>query len=502
MNQQKNPKPNQEPKLIYTFFILMGIAHLLPYNALIVAYNYFSVTLGTVAKNFEFQFILIFNLTVGSPLIGSLILTWSRHRRKSIAKISKQNFSLRIVPGLIGYIVLTFSIPFVINYTPITLSFKLIMIEVGLIGISTGLVQSGLFAYVSTLPPKYIVAIITGQAISGTVISVIGIITKFTNDYSESDIKISSIIYFSICSFITLIILIGYLKVIKSDFGKKYSQLHYSNSVESFTKSKSFKNKNNKNENANENENGKENKNENKNENNNKSENDIESDQSKTKIKNIKSPYQSSDEDKKLVSLSSDSEDFPENQENGFIESEQLVKQAWKRVSIWDLFLKLLPLELNLVFIYIVTLSLFPSIVVKIPSTYHKLNKTGWYPMILITLFNICDLLGRLVVNYATKIKSNAYLYILVVSRLAFCFLFVLMVRKTIFNDFLTYLFVIIFGLSNGFCSCLTMMKGPTFKNVLSHEKDNVGVILSFFLQIGLFAGSSLSYAMIPFLPK
>ncbi len=60
------------------------------------------------------------------------------------------------------------------------------------------------------------------------------------------------------------------------------------------------------------------------------------------------------------------------------------------------------------------------------------------------------------------------------------------------FGDWLTIVGIIVFSLSNGFFSSLAMIEGPA--SVDAQEKQTAGLMMSFFLQAGLLAGSQAAF--------
>lgn len=60
----------------------------------------------------------------------------------------------------------------------------------------------------------------------------------------------------------------------------------------------------------------------------------------------------------------------------------------------WAVFKDVWPQASSVGYSFFVTLALFPGITSKMQSSHFSVE-SGWYPIILITLFNACDLTGR-----------------------------------------------------------------------------------------------------------
>lgn len=85
---------------------------------------------------------------------------------------------------------------------------------------------------------------------------------------------------------------------------------------------------------------------------------------------------------------------------------------------------------------------------------------TRWWSLILITVFNLTDLCGRLMPSIpALQIRSESTCLSLAASRIMFLPLFVLCVKpRWIRLDALQCGVVALFGVSNGYLGSMTMM--------------------------------------------
>jgi len=132
--------------------------------------------------------------------------------------------------------------------------------------------------------------------------------------------------------------------------------------------------------------------------------------------------------------------------------------------------------------VFFVTLSLFPGITSEIKS---KSLTEDWFQIILISLFMVCDFVGRTLPRWIQLFKSQT-LWIPILSRFLFFVLFALCIKPRIFeSDYAAYAIMILFALSNGYCGTLAMMYGPT--RVEEFEKELAGTTMSFFLNLGIF---------------
>ena len=140
--------------------------------------------------------------------------------------------------------------------------------------------------------------------------------------------------------------------------------------------------------------------------------------------------------------------------------------------------------------IYIVTLSIFPGFIAE--NLESKLLK-DWYPILLITVYNIADLVGKsLTAVYVLRsVKKATWSCI---SRLLFYPLFTACLhgpnwlKTEVPMVFLTFML----GLTNGYLTSVMMIRVP--KSVPASEAEMCAVVMVVFLGLGLAGGSVLGW--------
>lgn len=164
---------------------------------------------------------------------------------------------------------------------------------------------------------------------------------------------------------------------------------------------------------------------------------------------------------------------------------------------------------------FFMTLSLFPGVLVDIPVSNGRLSLGNWLPIVLITIFNLSDCLGRYILSFESKrpfqllmtrqLASNTdlkqghlslryYRYLVwfpTLARVIFLPLFAMCILPSedqpIFDsDILRCLIVFLFGLSNGFIQCANFTVAPTL--VESEEMKNA---VSLLLLLAIYCGLS-----------
>lgn len=140
--------------------------------------------------------------------------------------------------------------------------------------------------------------------------------------------------------------------------------------------------------------------------------------------------------------------------------------------------------------IYVVTLSIFPGFIAE--NLQSKLLE-DWYPVLLITTYNLADLFG----------KSATAVYVLkgvktatwgCIGRLLFYPLFSACLHgpKWVKSEAPVVILTFMLGLSNGYLTSTIMILAP--KSVPVAEAEMAAVVLVVFLGIGLVSGSTLGW--------
>eukprot|EP00074_Homo_sapiens_P107671 XP_024304232.1 equilibrative nucleoside transporter 2 isoform X7 [Homo sapiens] len=148
-----------------------------------------------------------------------------------------------------------------------------------------------------------------------------------------------------------------------------------------------------------------------------------------------------------------------------------------------------------------VTLSVFPAITAMVTSSTSPGKWSQFFnPICCFLLFNIMDWLGRSLTSYFLwPDEDSRLLPLLVCLRFLFVPLFMLChvpqrSRLPILfpQDAYFITFMLLFAVSNGYLVSLTMCLAP--RQVLPHEREVAGALMTFFLALGLSCGASLSF--------
>jgi len=147
--------------------------------------------------------------------------------------------------------------------------------------------------------------------------------------------------------------------------------------------------------------------------------------------------------------------------------------------------------------VFFVTLLGFPGLLTSIDTT--RLPE-DWYPIILITVFNLGDFFGKNSPAFFHTLDWNVPnreygLRIASIARVLFIFLFVLCVHvEQLAHEAFVITLVLLFGFSGGFLGACLLMVAPS--KVSPAEKEVAGTAVVFFLVMGLALGSTASFCI------
>ncbi|CAH9139981.1 unnamed protein product [Cuscuta epithymum] len=140
--------------------------------------------------------------------------------------------------------------------------------------------------------------------------------------------------------------------------------------------------------------------------------------------------------------------------------------------------------------IYIVTLCIFPG---YITEDVHSKILSDWYPVLLITCYNVFDLVGKSLTAVYTIGDAKAAIAASF-ARLLFLPLFYGCLHGPEFfrTELPVMVLTCLLGLTNGYLTSVLFILAP--KTVLLQHAETAGLVLVLFLVIGLAVGSILSW--------
>ncbi|GAB2297351.1 Epsin-1, required for endocytosis and actin patch assembly [Dionaea muscipula] len=166
------------------------------------------------------------------------------------------------------------------------------------------------------------------------------------------------------------------------------------------------------------------------------------------------------------------------------------ITEAQFRSTLWKIVWSIKWYGFGVSLIYVVTLSIFPGYITE--DVHSELLK-DWYPILLITGYNVFDLVGKSLT--AVYLLKNAKVAIGgSVARLIFYPLFLgcLHGPKFFRTEIPVTILTCLLGLTNGYFTSVLMILAP--KTVQLQHAETAGFVIVLFLVVGLAAGSIVAW--------
>lgn len=187
--QATQPPPPDTYQVSYIIFFLLGIGMLFPWNVFINANEYFHARFQ--GSPFTDSYPNFFSI---SYMISNVFWLAIALRTQSTAKPMK-----RIVVALClnAFIFLFCMVLTRLSGVEPYMDFYLNVVMVVVCGASTAYLQNGVFGLASLFPPIYIQAVMSGQGLAGSAVSISQIVTLMAkNNDSETD-KVTLEVYYN-----------------------------------------------------------------------------------------------------------------------------------------------------------------------------------------------------------------------------------------------------------------------------------------------------------------
>ncbi|KAM6949388.1 equilibrative nucleoside transporter 2-like [Aplochiton taeniatus] len=441
-------------------FFILGLGTLLPWNFFMTASMYFQGRLnatewvnGTAVVHKEYYFNNWMTLLSQLPLLLFTLLNSFLYQRISECK--------RIGGSLVCILIL-FIITAILVKVPMGEDrfFSVTMATIWFINSFGAVVQGSLFGLVGQLPQKYSAVFMSGQGLAGTFAAVAMLLAIA----SDADAESAALGYFITPCVGTLITLFSYLVLPRLEFAQFYldrSQKYEAGTTVELLKDCSVA------------ENGKLN------------------GHANTAAANG------------LASRGAGGEAEGEASADGSKQAFMTLEQAEEtKSSVMEVFKTIWVMAFCVVFVFTVTLSVFPAVTVDVKTVYPGNWERYFISVCCFLVFNIMDWIGRTVTTVVQWPPKESRLFpALVVSRVVFVPL--LMLCNVQSRSYLPVYFshdaafttiMMLFSLSSGYCVCLTMSYAPQL--VKPKDAETAGALMTFFLALGLSIGAALSFPL------
>ncbi|KAJ9537704.1 hypothetical protein OSB04_030437 [Centaurea solstitialis] len=158
--------------------------------------------------------------------------------------------------------------------------------------------------------------------------------------------------------------------------------------------------------------------------------------------------------------------------------------------NFWEVVKKIRWLVASVFAVYAISLSIFPGYLSEnVESAYFK----DWYPIFLITTFNVGDFLGKCLTALYVPKGTRGTIWCSM-GRVVFYPLFMGCIRgpKWMHSEVPVITLTMMLGVSNGYLTSVLMILAP--KSVAFEESETVGIAMETFLIVGLVVGSAFGW--------
>mmetsp|Transcript_34143 Transcript_34143/g.87301 ORF Transcript_34143/g.87301 Transcript_34143/m.87301 type:complete len:444 (-) Transcript_34143:110-1441(-) len=437
--------PKDKYHAAYWCYLIMGMGLLLPWNAFITAVDYFTALYP--GKHVDRVIPVAYNVPNLLAMCATLPFSQTFGAR------------LRIIVGFSGFLFCTVAIPVIDTLmlggsgTGTAATYALTISLAALLGASDGVAQGSLFGAAGCLPARYTQAVCAGTSYSGLVVSLLRIATKAALPMTAPGLRSSAFLYFGIASATVALCIaidgavIPRLPVVKH-FKGGGSALAANPARESGKKGD-------------------------------KPKPDLTADSGST--------LPLGDAEIEMTVL--------ENVEAADMDGDVLLlnpsRSTKPRLNVKDYLdvVRHMKYEaISLVVVYWVTLSIFPGFLAE---DVHSESMGDWYPILLITAYNVGDAVGK---GGPLVLPSVAPRAVLLLSLLRFLFIpaFILSAAYAA-PAWVIGLLTLLLGATNGHLTACAMMSAP--RNLDRVKAELSGILSALFLVLGITIGAFSGYA-------
>ncbi|KAK6292157.1 hypothetical protein J4Q44_G00379420 [Coregonus suidteri] len=445
--------PRDRGWLVGIIFFILGLGTLLPWNFFMTASMYFNSRLnkterrnGTVVAHKEYYFNNWMTLLSQLPLLLCTLLNSFFYQRIS---------EMVRIAGSLVFIFILFILTAILVKIPMEEDrfFSVTMAIIWFINSFGAVLQGSLFGLVGLLPQKYSAVFMSGQGLAGTFAAIAMLISIA----SDSDPETAALGYFITPCVGTLLTLLSYILLPRLEFAQFY--LDKSRSYEVETTDELLK----------------------------------ESDTAVNgKANGSLANGGASGEEVEVEGASP---------KHNFLPLEQ-AEDRDRKSTVMEVFKKIWVMAFCVVFVFTVTLAVFPAVTVDVKTMYPGKWEPYFISVCCFLIFNVCDWIGRTVTTLVQWPPKESCLFpALVVSRMVFVPLLMLCNVQSrsylpvLFSHDAAFVFIMmLFSVSSGYCVCLSMSYAPQL--VASKDAETAGALMTFFLALGLSIGAALSFLL------
>lgn len=431
---------------VYWVMVLIGAGQLYPYQTLITAADYFDTVFPGKKVTYYNTTILMYPSTM-----FSLIFIKYGH---------KLPFSIRIIVSFIIMGAGLSAIPFLSTLSG-SIGLTSVLLTVGVTGTLMCMNQSGVYGFAGLLPEIYTQGVMTGQAVAGVTVSLTRILTKYFYPSTDEGIQDGGKLFFVVGTIWLLMCAVGFGVATRGSFTKHYvKKYHASRQALLDSQNNLFAT--------------------------------AESSSPAPVLGNSPANFSFRKYLKKNFGRDAPAGIFSKPStprlwgSGGTPRPINLPKRKRPRTSYRKINGKIYKLGLSGVMVFLATFLPFPGLVVTLESEY-KILGNGWFAIVLITEFTVFDTIGRYAAGYTKLGLTKEGLWLPILVRFLLYPIFLLYYMRVYHNEIVIFVANAVLALTNGFLFTIAMMLAPG--QLLTHEKEVGGAIMSFYAQFGILSG-------------
>ena len=470
-------EPKDRFNVVYICLLIAGSGYLMPYNSFVTCVDYWHDEYPEYPIEFLLSFVYIIVSFFSVFLTNLVVKLVSTHTRILIG------YGLSLGPLIyVSIFHLWWNM-----FASKSISLVSIVTACGISGIGCSVQQSSFYGYSGMLPPRYVQAVMVGESLSGVLVSINRIVTKF----NSPNLQLNTLFFFMTSCILLLLCSFLHQYVKRTSFS-----LFYTGSVTCRYHSSTTGNgvAGNVDENLPD------------------SASDLSSD-SKTESQVVQHVITGTVPEGSLGfgALSNDLDQLlePEARRRFFPNFAKGFRQRMDIIRYKELWVHMCAIMCA----YLCTLILFPGFETEVKATgdnleylQHKEIDVSWVPIVMVTTFNVCDLGGKIMSGFIDAKRANPKL-LLHGSLLRFLIvpIFLLCVypqEEPYFNDVrLPFALTVMLGFSNGYYGSAPMIMAPQTVSTAT-DREVVGNIMTFSYFVGLVLGASGAFALKYFLVR
>ena len=474
-------QPADRFNVVYICLVVVGSGYLMPYNSFVTCVDYWHGEFPDYPVEFLISFVYIIVSFFSVLLTNLLVKVISTHTRIVIGYV------LSLGPLIYVSVVHLWWNAF----SNKAVSLASLVIACAVSGIGCSIQQSSFYGYSGMLPPRYVQAVMVGESLSGVLVSLNRIVTKFYGP----DLEMNTLIFFVLSCLLLIFCSFLHQYVKRTSFSRFYTgdvSCRYHSSRKGRIDSNDTVNSRHEAE-----------------------LNSNDSSDSKTESQVVRRVIEGTVPSASMGfgALSNDVEqlieeevksrgNFCPNFKKGFQKRMDIIryKELWVHMCAISS-------------AYLCTLLLFPGFETEVKATgddleylQHEGVDVSWIPVSMVTCFNCFDLLGKILSGCIDPRRANPRL-ILHGSLVRFLIvpLFLLCVypqEDPFFNNVkLPLALTVILGFTNGYYGSAPMIMAPQTVSTAS-DREIVGNIMTFSYFVGLVLGASGAFILKYFIPK